>query len=426
MSFKEYDQALEQRNSRLRELVDSSLEKIIKKDSKISKRTKKVERSFPPADISIGFDPPANLVTIIVHSPMGELHVDTFTSPRLKTKMDECTQRAEQQTSKELYLKLFENAKSSGKQAKEELYKRVHYQHQQIGQLIGKEIDLPEHTPKNKAEVGALVIATKALAREGYFPNNHVKYIGLIFQKNSKDSEKPPVQIKYKIKSEDKNEKEFKTRSGPSAIEYLSNILPPETARQFSHLNLKDLRVKVRKLERRLGQYAHQVIQENPEIITYDFATLNSYLRLFKKVRSHVDIPSNLETISTLEGLQHLEKKRQQKAPVKVSAVEPNINLGVYQILHKGDKLVESRLDQLINQGTFSVNDHEYMSCNKSGARSGDILKKYMFQLRASFSEMGLPEPQIELNFGQKTLTVSKQDQGNLATLRAWAYQRQK
>ncbi|MBT3814613.1 hypothetical protein HOE37_05090 [Candidatus Woesearchaeota archaeon] len=172
------------------------------------------------------------------------------------------------------------------------------------------------------------------------------------------------------------------------------------------------------------------VIRDNPEILTY--VQTNQWSK-YVRALSVICNGTGQETIesyptneySSLERALELKQKVNSFANSKDTAeiteelTKPEFELYRYTFLHTGNEHVNRRRESLIKKGKVTVTDRDHWNGGSSGARGNNIIMKLDYEIGILFSDLGLPEPDCNPNFGQRTLSISPQDQANLAEVAA-------
>ena len=214
----------------------------------------------------------------------------------------------------------------------------------------------------------------------------------------------------------------------------LENFLELETSvvsNYSTKLSQGDLISIYGQLSDKLGdELALSVIQDNPEVLTYmQQNKWNKYLKALTVIDSNSE-PNGITSyqVSDYSSLEKALELKQEVNPfangedtgeITEEITEPEFELYKYTFLHTGNEHVDARRESLIKEGCVTVADHDHWGGGSTNAKGRHILMKLSYEIKCSFADLGLPEPSCDTNFGQRTLTISPQDQTYLTEIAA-------
>ena len=170
---------------------------------------------------------------------------------------------------------------------------------------------------------------------------------------------------------------------------------------------------------------AVKIISEG-SVLDYRNGHLDTYMNMVRLVSGQMSNRVSEENIGIFYSLDSLNSHvdgSSEEDRIDLSGV----NLGFYRILHRGNEQSVGYLNQLIEDGciAFSETEHWNTSSKSSGPRAAKIGININSQLKRLFGELGLDEPRINLNYGQRSIEVDEYTSRMLKRIRSEAYKEQ-
>ena len=246
----------------------------------------------------------------------------------------------------------------------------------------------------------------------------------------------PKIRVKKEVKTEPKKDlEEITAEEIKNSTFFLTDLLKleEETAQDYAQrMSTEDLILVYSQLAKIVGDDCSQrIIHDNPEVFDYlSNKELNKYFKVLKTICNGDDPEEVLckhptERYSSLDNA--LELKEELKPGKEINGddnviiEEPktleDINIHPYTFIHRNVPEVVRRVENLITEGVAYVNEHEHWGGASKGSRGANILINIKYQMKCLFSELGLDEPNCKINFGERKMYISEQDQQKLSKI---------
>ena len=175
-------------------------------------------------------------------------------------------------------------------------------------------------------------------------------------------------------------------------------------------------------LESLVGRVLAQEIVKNGNFLEYRNGSIDEYFQLLRTAAAKTDL-QKLFDISAFYSIDSLNNFLVSSTPIrkKGSLDLSKLNITKTKLFHLADEQSRMYLVSLIEKGYLIVSTDEHWCKSRTGEkgpRSLDIIRKIAFQLRVSFSDLCLEKPEIEINYGTRTLKIANKTQENLKKIR--------
>lgn len=175
-------------------------------------------------------------------------------------------------------------------------------------------------------------------------------------------------------------------------------------------------------LESLIGGALAKEVVKNGSFANYRNGTLDEYFNFLRIAATKTDFEEKLFDISAFYSIDSLKNYLEF---LDLSGKNGTFDLSKLNLVNNrffclSNFKSKQYFDSLINCGHLTVSSHEHWCKSKrqKGSRSLNIIRAIAFQLRVSFSDLGLEKPEIEINYGTGTLKISSKTQENLKKIR--------
>ncbi|MBT4935433.1 hypothetical protein HOL21_03495 [Candidatus Woesearchaeota archaeon] len=228
--------------------------------------------------------------------------------------------------------------------------------------------------------------------------------------------------------------------------DYLINEfgLPAPIAQSVQDVSITDIDVTYHALHAELSnEDTMALVKSNPDVLRYNSkGQLGKFMRSLlhvkrllgnngeyqDRLRTEPDRFSSIESLDVLKS-ELAPKKEEQELEQEQNYIDAFNGKMVVScpFLHKGNNLVEKRLDNLIENGEVYVGSHEHWTGKSRGSRGHDILKRIQRQIIHLFSDLGLPRPETcEILDSDRGLRIDEETQNKLREIKPVAYSLQR
>ncbi|MFH1052843.1 MAG: hypothetical protein V1740_00325 [Candidatus Woesearchaeota archaeon] len=187
---------------------------------------------------------------------------------------------------------------------------------------------------------------------------------------------------------------------------------------------------KFERLEIMIGSDAAFKVLQNGQFADYRNSSLEGYFDLAVEVnnllgdkKDRLNMPSDwyAHFFYSHDTLRQFINRKPEDIEEETSP--PSEIFGKYLLFNPGHPQSREYLQTLIQSGELNVGDHEHWARSQSsGTRGENILKKMRYEITQAFHHFGYERPVIEINHGQKKITVSESARERLRLLRDHAY----